>query len=63
MTKTLDRKDARDRTRALWEKLRDVLKNEEAWFIIQESLDEERAEAISDCVQIIEEDPTSENNA
>jgi hypothetical protein len=34
---TLRREDASDWTRELWEKLRDVIANEEAWYILEEA--------------------------
>jgi hypothetical protein len=40
----ISRDQARPRTRALVEALRDVLANEEAWALVQKFLDEERAE-------------------
>ena len=44
----LGRADARPRTLALAEALRDVLKNEAAWAIIQDALDDEYDEGVAD---------------
>ena len=45
---SISRDEARHRTRALVEELRDVLKNEEAWAIAQRHLDAEYDAGFSD---------------
>lgn len=38
--RTISRAQARLETRRLWEQLRDITRNEEAWAVIQDALDE-----------------------
>lgn len=53
---TLYRREVSSRALALVEAMRDVLKNEEAWAIAQRFLDDERSEAVNDCIEIIHDD-------
>ena len=46
--RTISRAEARPRTLALVEALRDIIKNEEAWAIAQDFLDAERADGFAE---------------
>ena len=56
--KTLPDSEVRPRTKEIWRDLTDILRNEEAWAIIQHHLDMERLDAMGEafCIKAEESD-------